>query len=72
MAQAGRARAIRDHREDAAARVGLNAGPLASFGQTLALVAILMTVQLVFTFIPARVLRNVGAERELPLSCSLG
>lgn len=48
-------------RGDAAERVGLDAGPLASFGQTLALVAILMTVQLAFTFVPARILRNVGA-----------
>jgi hypothetical protein len=48
-------------RGDAAARVGLDAGPLSSFGQTLALVAILMTAQLVFTFVPARILRSVGA-----------
>ncbi len=48
-------------RGDAAARIGLDAGPLSSFGQALALVAILMTAQLVFAFVPARVLRNVGA-----------
>jgi hypothetical protein len=48
-------------RGEAAARVGLDAGPLASFGQTLALVAILMAAQLAFTFIPARGPRNVGA-----------
>jgi hypothetical protein len=48
-------------RGDAALRVGLDPGPLASFGQTLALVAILMVVQLVFTFVPARSLRSVGA-----------
>jgi hypothetical protein len=48
-------------RGDAAARVGLDPGPLASFGQALALVAILMTAQLVFAFAPPRVLRNIGA-----------
>jgi hypothetical protein len=47
-------------RGDAALRVGLNPGALSSLGQALALVAILMTVQLAFTFVPARVLRNVG------------
>ncbi len=47
-------------RGEAAARVGLAVGPLSSFGQALALVAILMTAQLVFTFIPARFPRNVG------------
>jgi hypothetical protein len=46
---------------DAAERVGLAAGPLSSFGQALALVAILMALQLLFTFLPARILRNVGA-----------
>ncbi|MEP6694320.1 MAG: hypothetical protein ABJB39_06735, partial [Chloroflexota bacterium] len=35
-------------RGDAALRVGLDPNPLSSFGQTLALVAILMTAQLVF------------------------
>ncbi len=48
-------------RGEAAARVGLDAGPLSSFGQALALVAILMTAQLVFAFVPTRVFRNVGA-----------
>jgi len=48
-------------RGEAAVRVGLDAGPLASFGQALALVAIVMTAQLAFTFLPARLLRNVGA-----------
>lgn len=48
-------------RGDAAARVGLDAGPLSSFGQALALVAILMAAQLVVTFVPGRTLRNVGA-----------
>jgi hypothetical protein len=47
-------------RGDAAARVGLDAGPLSSFGQTLALVAILMVAQLVFAFLPARFPRNIG------------
>src|SRR5258705_3514280 len=47
-------------RGDAALRVGLNPGALSSLGQALALVAIVMTVQLAFTFVPARVLRNVG------------
>ena len=47
-------------RGDAALRVGLNPGALSSLGQALALVAILMTVQLAFTFVPARVLRNIG------------
>jgi hypothetical protein len=47
-------------RGDAALRVGLNPGALSSLGQALALVAILMTVQLAFTFVPARVLRNLG------------
>jgi hypothetical protein len=44
-----------------AARVGLDAGPLASFGQALALVAILMAAQLAFAFLPSKLLRNVGA-----------
>ncbi len=44
-----------------AALVGLDAGPVGSFGQALALVAIVMTAQLAFTFMPAPVLRNVGA-----------
>jgi hypothetical protein len=48
-------------RGDAAARIGLDAGPLSSFGQALAVVAILMVAQLVFTFIPGKFLRNVGA-----------
>jgi len=48
-------------RGDAAALVGLDAGPLGSFGQVLALVAIVMAAQLGFTFMPAPVLRNVGA-----------
>ncbi len=48
-------------RGDTALRVSLDPGPLSSFGQALALVAILMTAQLVFTFVPARVLRNIGA-----------
>ena len=48
-------------RGEAAVRVGLDAGPLSSFGQALALVAILMTAQLVFTFIPTRLPRNLGA-----------
>ena len=47
-------------RGDAALKVGLNPGALSSLGQALALVAIVMTVQLAFTFVPARVLRNVG------------
>ncbi len=47
-------------RGDAALRVGLNPGALSSLGQALALVAIVMTVQLAFTFVPARILRNVG------------
>ena len=47
-------------RGEAALRVGLNPGALSSLGQALALVAILMTVQLAFTFVPARVLRNIG------------
>jgi hypothetical protein len=47
-------------RGDAALRVGLNPGALSSLGQALALVAILMTVQLAFTFVPTRVLRNIG------------
>jgi len=47
-------------RGDAALRVGLNPGALSSLGQALALVAILMTAQLAFTFVPARVLRNIG------------
>ncbi|HUG05938.1 MAG: hypothetical protein WEE03_05515 [Chloroflexota bacterium] len=46
---------------DAAVRVGLDAGPLSSFGQALGLVAILMTAQLAFAFFPAPFLRNVGA-----------
>ena len=45
---------------DAAARVGLDPGPLASFGQSLALVALLMAAQLVLSFVPASFLRNVG------------
>jgi len=48
-------------RGETAARVGLDAGPLSSFGQALALVAILMTAQLAFTFFPGRLLRNIGA-----------
>jgi len=48
-------------RGGAAANVGLDPGPLGSFGQALALVAILMTAQLAFTFMPARILRNLGA-----------
>ncbi len=48
-------------RGDAAARVGLDAGPLSSFGQALALVAILMVAQVVFAFVPARIFRNIGA-----------
>jgi hypothetical protein len=47
-------------RGDAAARVGLDAGSLSSLSQALALVTILMVVQLVFTFIPARFPRNIG------------
>jgi hypothetical protein len=47
-------------RGDAALKAGLNPGALSSLGQALALVAILMTVQLAFTFVPARVLRNIG------------
>ena len=47
-------------RGDAAARVGLDAGPLSSFGQTLALVAILMVVLLALAFTPARLVRNIG------------
>ena len=47
-------------RGDAAARVGLDGGPLASFGQALALVTILMVAQLVFAFLPARFPRNAG------------
>ena len=46
---------------DAAARLVLDAGPLSSFGQTLALVAILMVAQLVFAFVPGRAVRDVGA-----------
>jgi hypothetical protein len=48
-------------RGDAAARVGLDAGPLSSFGQALALVAVLMALQLIFAFIPARGPRTIGA-----------
>jgi hypothetical protein len=48
-------------RADGAARIGLDAGPLASFGQALGLVAVLMVAQLVFTFVPGRALRTVGA-----------
>jgi hypothetical protein len=48
-------------RGDAAARVGLDAGPLSSFGQALALVAVLMVAQLIFTFVPAPIFRNIGA-----------
>src|SRR6267143_4354160 len=48
-------------RGDAAARIGLDAGSLSSFGQALALVAILMIAQLFFAFVPAPVFRNVGA-----------
>lgn len=44
---------------DAAARVGLDAAPLASFGQSLALVALLMTALLALTFVPVGFLRNV-------------
>jgi len=47
-------------RGDAAASVGLDGGPLASFGQALAAVAILMVAQLVFAFLPARFPRNIG------------
>src|SRR5258706_322628 len=47
-------------RGDASLRVALNPGALSSLGQALALVAIVMTVQLAFTFVPARILRNVG------------
>jgi hypothetical protein len=46
---------------DGAARVGLDPGPLSSFGQALALVAILMVAQLAFAFMPSRLLRNIGA-----------
>jgi hypothetical protein len=46
-------------RGDAAA-VGLDAAPLGSLGQALALVAMLMVLQLVFAFIPARFPRNIG------------
>jgi len=48
-------------RGDAAARVLLDGGVLASFGQALALVAILMVLQLVFAFTPSKGLRNAGA-----------
>ncbi len=48
-------------RGEAALRVGLHPGALSSLGQALALVTILMTAQLAFTFVPARVLRNIGA-----------
>lgn len=48
-------------RGETAARVLLDAGALSSLGQALALVAILMTVQLAFTFVPGRFLRSVGA-----------
>ena len=48
-------------RGDAATRVGLDGGALSSFGQALALVAILMVVQLALTFVPARFPRNIGA-----------
>ena len=47
-------------RGDAAARVGLDGAPLASFGQALAVVAVLMVAQLAFTFTPAKLLRNIG------------
>src|SRR6266540_263704 len=43
-------------RGEAALRVGLHPGALSSLGQALALVAILMTAQLAFTFVPAGVL----------------
>jgi hypothetical protein len=46
---------------EGAARVGLDPGPLASFGQALALVAILMVAQFAFMFMPSRLLRNIGA-----------
>src|SRR5687767_15455905 len=44
-------------RGDAAARVGLDGAPLGSFGQALALVAILMVALLAFTFTPAKLVR---------------
>jgi hypothetical protein len=44
---------------DTAARVGLDAGPLSSFGQAVALTAILMVAQLAFTFVPVGLLRGL-------------
>lgn len=46
-------------RGDVAARIGLDAGPLSSFGQALVVVAVLMVVQLIVVFIPVRTLRNI-------------
>jgi hypothetical protein len=39
---------------DLAARAGVDTGPLSAFGQALVLVTILMVIQLVTTFLPAR------------------
>src|SRR5437879_4918634 len=51
-------------RGDAASRIGLDAGPLSSFGQSLALVAIPMVAQLVCALAPARLVRSSGAIRS--------
>lgn len=44
---------------DTAARVGLDAAPLSSFGQAVALTAMLMVAQLAFTFVPVGFLRGL-------------
>ena len=47
-------------RGDLAARIGLDAGPLSSFGQALVVVAVLTVVQLIATFLPVPTLRNIA------------
>jgi hypothetical protein len=47
-------------RGPSAERIGLDAGPLASFGQALVVVAVLMAVLLLFTFLPFRQPRNIA------------
>src|SRR2546430_16378349 len=42
---------------DLAARAGVDTGPLAAFGQAVVLVTILVVIQLITTFLPARGLR---------------
>lgn len=41
-------------------KLGLDAGPLASFGQAMVVFLVLLVIQLVLTFLPSRDLRNVA------------